>query len=211
MIDVIEEDEEDLYDCDPPPGPSPRDVRRRWAADGNVEAILDMIRNTPWSSISVAEQLQNLLAACRAGAKSDPEKFSRTVFSELVGLNAFLTLRTQLFVTERVVGRGPMPCTPTLADFSPDVIERVLPRLLDLQRGMAEILHAQAATDRMWALARAKKAQADRASEAARKVPRRDVPAAGKAARSGRGPVGAGAEGAGEPVVSLPVRGRRRG
>ena len=209
MAVSIEDEDEDAYT--PPPGPSPRETRRRWAADGNVEAILDLIRNTPWSSISVGEQLQNLLAACRAGAKADPEGFSRHVFAELVGLNTFLTLRTQLFVTERVVGRGPMPCTPTLVDFSPDVNERVLPRLLDLQRAMAEILHAQAATARMWALARAKEAQADRAVDAVRKAQSRDDPAAGKAARSSLKPVGVGAEGASEAVVSLPVRGRRRG
>src|SRR4051794_19415927 len=74
--DPIEDEDEDLYDYQPPPGPSPREVRRRWVEEGNVEAFLNLIRDKPWSSISIGEQLQNLMAACRVGAKADPEGFS---------------------------------------------------------------------------------------------------------------------------------------
>lgn len=209
MDDPIEDQDEDLYDIQPPPGPSPREVRRHWVEEGNVEAFLDLIRKTPWSSISIGEQLQNLMAACRAGAKADPEGFSRSVFAELVGLNAFLALRTGVYVAERVVGCGPMPCTPTLADFSPDVIERILPRLLEMQRAMAEVLHAQAATARMWALARAKDAKAGRAVAADHRSDRRSRPQDGKATSPRRKAAGAG--GARDVVVPLPTRSRRRG
>ena len=205
----IEDVAEDLRDYQRPPGPSPREVRRRWAEEGNIQPIMDLIRRTPWSGVSIGEQLQNLAIACRAGAKADPEGFSREVFGEMVGLNAYLTLRLQLYVAERVVGRGPMPCTPMMADLSPDVVERLLPRLADAQRGMAEILHAQAGTARMWALARAREAQAGRAAAAAREVPSREPTAGGKAGRSVRKAVGA--EGRDGVVASLPVRGRRRG
>lgn len=198
MNDAIEEDDEDGYDYTPPPGPSPREIRRRWASEGNIEALLKLIRETPWSFISIDEQLQNLMAACRAGAKADPEGFSREVFAEMVAFTAYLTLRTQLYVGQKVVGRGAMPCTPALADFSVDILERLVPRLLEMERGMAEVLHAQAVTARVWALARAKEAKAGR-------------PDTRKPARSGRKAAGPAAEVAGEAVVSLPVRGRRRG
>lgn len=197
--------EQDIDDEAPPPGPSPREVRERWAAEGDVEALLDLIRQTSWSMISVGEQLQNLATACRVAAKADPERFARLMFAEMVGINAFLTLRTQLYITNRVVGRGPRPCTPSLADISPDVVDRLLPRLLEMQRGMAEILHAQASTARMWALARAKDSQAGRVSE----KDRRPRSSGGKSRGRRRGVDSDVA--AREVVVPIEARGRRRG
>ena len=53
----------------------------------------------------------------------------------MVALNGFLLLRTQVFIIDRVVGRGPFACKPALADLSADVAERLLPRLMEMQRG----------------------------------------------------------------------------
>jgi hypothetical protein len=203
--------DDDPYDYTPPPGPSPREVRRRWAEEGNVEALLDLIRTKAWSLISVDEQLKNVMRACQVRAKSDPEGFSRELFAQMVGFNGFLLLRTQLFVTERVAGRGESPCTPTLADFTPDVVERLLPRLLELQRAVAEILAAQAQVARLWALTRAKEARDDRGGAADGEANRRGAQNGANASRSGPPPARARAKGSRDGVVPLPVGGRRRG
>ena len=39
-------DNEDLYER--PPGPRPSEIRARWASEGDVEALWDVLVNTPW-------------------------------------------------------------------------------------------------------------------------------------------------------------------
>ena len=56
-------------------------------------------------------------------AKSDPEGFGRLLFAEMAALNGFLLLRTQVLIIDRVVGRGPFDCQPSLGDLSADVVE----------------------------------------------------------------------------------------
>src|SRR5260370_32718244 len=113
------------------------------------------------------------MRAAEVRARSDPEAYARELFSLMVGFNSFLLMRTQIHIADRVVGRGPLPTTPTIADLPNDVVERLLPRLAEQQRGLAETLVAQAQTARLWGLARAKEAQADRAAPADRQAPRR--------------------------------------
>ncbi len=207
----IEDDDEDLRDYEPPPGLSPREVRRRWVEEGNIDPFLDLIRRMPWSMVSIGEQLRNLQLACEVKARRDPAAFSEEVFSRVVAFNAFLVLRSQLFVADRVVGRGELPSTPAIVDLSNDVVERLLPHLVEMQRGLAEILVAQAKAARAWGLTRAKEAQADRAVAADRKAPDRPRSSGRKAARSRPNVANARAEGPPDGVVPLPARGRRRG
>ena len=203
--------DDDAYDFTPPAGPSKREARRRWVEEGKIDPFVDLIRKMPWSMISIAEQLRNLQLACEVKARDDPAAFSEEVFARVVAFNSFLVLRTQLFVAERVVGRGELPCTPAIVDLSNDVAERLLPRLVEMQRALAEILVAQAKAARVWSLTRAKEAQADRAVEADRKAPDRPRSSGGKAARSRPDVANARAEGPPDGVVPLPARGRRRG
>jgi len=44
---IEDEKDDDAYDFTPPPGPSPREVRRRWVEEGNVGAFLDCRRSRP--------------------------------------------------------------------------------------------------------------------------------------------------------------------
>jgi hypothetical protein len=196
-------DDDDLYER--PPGPTPREVRRRYAEQGNVEALLAEIRSkSSWGFFSVDEVLKFVLDACQVRAKSDPEGFGRLLFAEMAALNGFLLLRTQVFIVDRVVGRGPFPVKPSLSDLSADVAERLLPRLIEMQRGMAEVLVAQAQTARLWGLARAKEAQAG----AKRRLPR----APGE--ENGREQADAADAKAGDPrdgMAPPPGRGHRRG
>jgi hypothetical protein len=205
---VDDEKDDDPFDFTPPPGPTPRELRRRWAQEGNVEALLAVIRSKPWSCFSVDEVLKHVLDACEVRARSDPEGFGRLLFAEMVALNGFILLRSQVFIIDRVVGRGPFACRPALADLSADVAERLLPRLMEMQRGVAEVLVAQAQTARLWGLARAKEAQAGRAAGAERRRPR--VPG-GEDGREESGAADAKAAGPRDGMGPPPARGRRRG
>ncbi len=210
MDDPIDE-EDDLYEL-PPPGPSPNELRRQAAERGDVDFFLDIFRTKAWSMFSVGEMLRHLMRAAEVRARSDPEAYARELFGKMVGFNSFLLLRTQLCVADRVVGRGPHHTTPAIADLSLDVVERLLPRLAEIQKSTADLLVAQAQAARLWTLTRAKEAQAERAAPSDRQEAR-PRPAGGKSGRSGRGAAKARAkdEGMREGVVPLPARGRRRG
>ena len=207
----IEDEDEDPYDFEPPKGPSIRELRMQAAERGDVDYFLDAIRTRPWCTFSIGEMLRHLLRAAEVRARADPAAFSRELFSLMVGFNSFLLLRTQIYVAERVVGRGDWPPRPRSPTSPIDVVERLLPRLVEMQAGMAEILVAQAKAARLWGLTQAKEAQADRAVAADRKAPDRPRPSGGKAARSRPNVANARAEGPRDGVVPLPARGRRRG
>jgi hypothetical protein len=202
-------DDDDLYER--PPGPTPREVRRRLAEQGDVEALLAVIRSKPWGFFSVDEVLKLVLDACQVRAKSDPEGFGRLLFAEMAALNGFLLLRTQVFIVDRVVGRGPFACKPGVADLTADVAERLLPRLMDMQHALAEVLVAQAQTARLWGLAKAKEAQAVRAAGAEHRGPRRPGAPGGEDGRERSADAGAKAGGPRDGMVPPPARGRRRG
>jgi hypothetical protein len=201
----------DAFDFAPPPGPTPRERRRRWAEQGDVEALLGEIRAKPWSGFPIDESFKHILTACEVRARSDPEGFGRQLFAEMVALNGFLLLRTQVFVIDRVVGRGPFACKPALGDLSADVAERLLPRLAEMQKALAEVLVAQAQTARLWALTRAKEAQAGQAAGAERRSSRRPGAPGGDDGRGGPEAADAKAGGSRDGMAPPPARGRRRG
>jgi hypothetical protein len=202
-------DDDDLYER--PPGPTPREVRRRHAERGDIESLLAEIRTKSWGFFSVEEVLKLILDACQVRAKSDPEGFGRLLFAEMAALNGFLLLRTQVFIVDRVVGRAPFACKPSLSDLSADVVERLIPRLLEMQRGMAEVLVAQAQTARLWGLARAKEAQAVRAARAQSRGARRPGAPGGEDGREEPGAANAKAGGPRNGMAPPPARSPRRG
>ena len=51
MDDPIDEDAEDFYDFQPPPGPSPREVRAEWARTGDVDALWKLLADSPWDRV----------------------------------------------------------------------------------------------------------------------------------------------------------------
>src|SRR4051812_9731043 len=65
VADAIKDEmDDDPFDFTPPPGPTPSQVRRRWAQEGNVEALLAEIRSKSWGCFSVDEALKHVLRAC---------------------------------------------------------------------------------------------------------------------------------------------------
>jgi hypothetical protein len=203
---IKHERDDDLFKR--PPGPRPSEIRAAWAREGDVESLLAEIRTRSWTLFPIDEVFKHLLAACETRARLDPAEFARMLFAEMVGFNGFLLLRTQVFIIDRVVGRGPFAIKPALADLAPDVIERLIPRLLEMQRGLAEVLVAQAQTARLWGLARAKEAQAGRAARAEHRRPRAP---GGEDGREESDAADAKAGGPRDGMAPPPARSRRRG
>ena len=82
---------------------------------------------------------------------------------------------------------------------------------MDMQRGLAEVLVAQAQTARLWGLARAKEAQAVRTAGAERRGPRRPDAPCGEDGREEPGAANAKAGGPRNGMAPPPARSRRRG
>ena len=151
-------DDLDGYDFKPPPGPSRKEIWSGWAEAGEVEQLLALLRSKPFGFFNIPEMLRLLMRACQARARSDPRGFAELLFSEMAGFNGFLLLRTQLRLAGRVESTGKGMGQPGIVELPQDMTERLLPALSEMQRGLGEVLAAQAGTARMWALADARRA-----------------------------------------------------
>jgi hypothetical protein len=146
-------------DFKPPPGPSPRDWRKRAEEAGDVETLLHEIRTKPAGILHFGEMYRHVERACQVGARADPEGFAKEMLGRVAGFNAYLCLRLQSYVAARLAGHDAMMHTAGRdghCDFPPDVVERFLPRLAEIQRSLVEVLAVEAQVYRSWALTRAK-------------------------------------------------------
>ena len=152
-----------------------------------MEQFLGLLRSKPLGFYNVPELLRMLMRACQVRARSDPRGFAEVLFAEMAAFNGFLLLRTQLRLAGRVASTGEGTGQPGIVDLSQDVTERLLPALAEMQRGLGEVLAAQAATARMWALADARRAaNGDEAGTGPSRAPRArtsDAPEAGRKRR----------------------------
>ena len=123
-----------------------------------MEQLLALLRAKPFGFFDIPEMLRLLMRACQVRARSDPRGFAELLFSEMAGFNGFLLLRTQLRLAGRVDDCGKGMGQPGIAELPQDLTERLLPALAEMQRGLGEVLAAQAGTARMWALADARRA-----------------------------------------------------
>lgn len=95
-----------------------------------------------------------LLATMRAESRRDPANFGRRMLDEAIAFAGYLALRGRHCTagrhadwdrSRRAQGRG-----------GPDLVldDRDLPRLLELERHLADLLDARASVERKWTLAR---------------------------------------------------------
>ena len=167
QIDQVEEPQTDQDEWDdddweykPPPGPTPNQRRERWAEEGDIQALLDEIKAKPASFYDIARMLSYVERAVRVSATSDPEAHAKQTLARLVGFNTYLLIRLQTYVANRIAGNDKQlrdASRVAQADFPADVIEKFLPRLVDLQRCLGETLLIQVQVSRLWTLTRARR------------------------------------------------------
>ena len=166
--------------------------RTRWAEDGNIQAIWDVLATARWDLIPDMEQLFSLLLrliAVKAGR--DPAGFAAETFTRMVGFNTYLLIRAQLYVNLRLGQHGRSTRALGHPDLSLAAAEPLIPGLVALQTALAETMAAQATTARAYELARAKRIENDRAegvkAGARQPAPRALAPANGTAETMGAG------------------------
>jgi hypothetical protein len=167
-------DNDDLYQR--PPGPRPSEIRARWAEQGDVEALWNVLVNTPWDRIVDMEAVfSQLLKAITVRAARDPAQFAAETYTRMVSFSTYLFMRAQLYVNLRLGQHGRSTRALGRPDLSLAAAEPLIPGLVVLQKTLAETMQAQAATARAYELVRARRIENDRAAAvkvgAGRKVP----------------------------------------
>lgn len=146
------------------------DVRRRqvgrarreaMAAAGDVDAVWAELTRPRPAPVDTETLFPLLLRAVEVRARRSPELFSSEILAKIVSLTSFLTLRSHYLLTKRIEQFDRSPQGRGRVELPPAFTEKVIPQLMDLQRSLCEILHAQAAVLRMHELARAKRIEND--------------------------------------------------
>ena len=155
-----------------PGEPTPREVRARWAERGDVEALWRLIRDSRWDDIDQEETFKLLLRAVEVRGREDPEGFAALLLGQMVGFTAGLVFRSQRYVDIRVVEHARANRVRGPVDLPQDVVEPLLPRTLELQHHLAELLQVQANVARVRELTRNKRLENHRAGDTSVTAPR---------------------------------------
>jgi hypothetical protein len=155
-------DDDNLYQR--PPGPRPSEIRARWAREGAVEDLWNVLVNTSWDRIDREAVFKQLLQALEVRSKSDPERFAADVFERMTTLVTSLLLRCHIYLVTSIEehGRAVRMLAKPPGDLPAVAVERLIPRTLQLQEHLATLLLSQASVARQWALVRKNEAKAGR-------------------------------------------------
>jgi len=164
VADSIKEGEEDPYDYRPPPGPSPLDVRRQSAQDGDVDALWKLLVQSRWCDIDREDVLKLLIQAMEVQSRADPARFSSEVMGRMTVFVTTLLMRSHLHLAACVEqdGRAVRRLARPPGDLPRVAVEALIPRVVQLQEHLASLLVAQASVARQWSLVRKNEAKGDR-------------------------------------------------
>jgi len=163
MVPEMSQREEDAFNADVRRRRAERARLEKRAAEGDVDFVWAELTRPRPVAFDPAELFALLLKAADVRATRYPERFASEVLAKVVSLTTYLTLRSHWLVARRIEqydgssqGRGRVELPSTFT-------EKLIPQLLALQASLCEVLHAQSSIMRMNELARAKRAETDRA------------------------------------------------
>jgi hypothetical protein len=155
--------DDDLYER--PPGTRPSEIRARSAREGDVEALWNVLVNTPWDRIDREVVFKQLLQALEVRSRSDPERFAAEVFERMTTLVTSLLLRCHIYLVTSLEQHGRalrMRAQPP-GDLPAVAVESLIPRTIQLQEHLATLLLSQASVARQWTLIRKNRNKGDHA------------------------------------------------
>jgi hypothetical protein len=155
-------DDNDLYQR--PPGPRPSEIRARWAREGNVESLLNVLLSTKWDRIDREEVFRHLAQALEVQSRADPEEFAAAVMSRMTVFATTLLMRCHLHLGDCVEqgGRAQRMRGQPPGDLPRVAVEALVPRLMELQQHLAALFVAEASIARQWSLVRKNEAREGR-------------------------------------------------
>jgi hypothetical protein len=154
--------DDDLFER--PPGPRPSEIWAGWAREGNVEALWNVLVNTPWDRIDREKVLGHLTQALEVQSRADPKKFAAAVMSRMTVFTTTLLMRSHVHLAACVEqdGRDRRMLAHPPGDLPRVAVEALIPRTLELQQHLAALFVAEASIARQWALVRKNEAKAGR-------------------------------------------------
>jgi hypothetical protein len=169
------------------PKPSPRALRGALAEQGDVAGVYDAILHDRWDSNNYAQAFKDLVKAIDVGSRKDSSQFSAEIFRILLNFSICCTLRAQLALLQGIRDADRQPC-PRSFEISSISLEDFQKHVSSMQAHVVELCQSQAATARLWQLARQKQRENDnRESEGGRNRPVRGKATAPKANGSPNG------------------------
>lgn len=139
--------------------PTIRELREQAARLGDVDALWNELTTRNWSMIDVEDVFGHLLRAIEVRSRRDPEAYAGETFSRMIGFVSGLLFRSHYYLNFRIARNGRATRDNGPSDFPPEVAEKLIPRLMDLQGHLSELLAAQASVARQWELIHAKRAE----------------------------------------------------
>jgi hypothetical protein len=187
-----------------PSGPRPptaRETRLALAEEGRYEELMKILEETHPSILEVEQIWSFVLRAMEVRARQDPERFAADMYAGMVSFSSYMAMRARHFLGRRILHQGEAVRAGDPAGIDPHIFEDHVPKLVELQGHVAELLQGQAATARSWQLARRGMIENDKAERASSRPPR--MLSAEAAAPSEAAPAqdAADPERTGEPVV----------
>jgi hypothetical protein len=141
--------------------PASSEGRQPLVEQGDFAEIYRLILENPWHEIRHADAFSQLFRAIDVASRKDPAKLSAEFFRMMLNVAGYLTLRVQYTLLQRVQStdthnhRGP-------SEIESDVLDSVLGPLMSMHSHLAELCQSQAASARLWQLAREKELKNDR-------------------------------------------------
>jgi hypothetical protein len=152
---------------------TPRESRRHLAETGRYEDLLKQLTAIPWTMIDVEETWRLVLRAIEVRGREDPDRLADDVLHRMVQFTSYLLVRTHFLVGLRISQRDHALRSHGHGEFSPDVLTKHIPMLMELQGHFADLIQTQAAVGRLRQLARRGKIKNDRAERATTRQARR--------------------------------------
>jgi hypothetical protein len=188
-----------------PNGPQPptiRESRLALAEAGKYEELEAILKETHPSILDVEEIWSFVLRAMEVRARQDPQRFAADIYAGMVSFSSYMAMRARHFLGRRLLHQGEAVRAGDPAGVDPHTYDDHVPKLVELQGHVAELLQGQAATARAWQLARRGKIENEKAERASSRPPR--MPTAEAEAPSEAAPAqdGTDPEQTGELVLS---------
>jgi hypothetical protein len=146
------------------PGPRPSEIRARWAREGDVEALLNVLISTPWDRIDREEVLRHLAQALGVQSRDDPALFAAAMMSRMTVFATTILMRSHLHLDDCVEqgGRAQRMRGQPPGDLPRVAVEALVPRVMELQQHVAALFVAEASIARQWSLVRKNEAREGR-------------------------------------------------
>jgi hypothetical protein len=161
--------------------PTIAETREEMACSGDVSGLLHVLTTSTPGLFGVEETFRLFARAIQVRSRQDPAGFAAELFGRMVGLVGYLVMRAHIHA-ERLVAVHDRR-DRAFAEVPRELTDVLLPQLIQLQEHLAELMSAQAAVARLWALTRHKELESNRAAHPEVRpgngAPRRDDPPAG--------------------------------